>query len=151
MPNKPEEKPNLVALIMGVIFFLAGLLFIVGSWGAYITDTKIQESGNSADAHIKKKVHVFDAKGDSGYILEYWFKTDSGSKINTSRNVSKTLWKSVSEGQAISIKYSPSNPKRNFPNGEGVTSFGMSVYVSVFGAIFTLFGGAFIWGYFRKS
>ena len=151
MPNKSEEQPSLAALIIGVLFLLGGLLFIIGSWGAYITDTKIQEGGSSADAHIEKKVFLSDAEGVSDYILEYWFTTENGSKINATRNVSKTLWKSVSEGQTIGIKYSSSNPKRNFPNGEGVTSLGISIFASVFGALFTILGGALIWGYFRKA
>lgn len=151
MSNKPAEQPSLAALIMGVLFILLGLVFLIGSWGAYLTDSKIQNSGNSAKGQIEKKVFLFDAEGDSDYILEYWFLTNTGSKINASHHVSKLLWNSVRENQTIEIRYSASNPKRNFPNGEGVTSLGMSIFASVFGGLFTLFGGALIWGYFRKE
>ena len=149
MQIKSDNKPSLLALIMGVFFLLVGLIFLIGSWGAYFTDSKIQDSGLSANAQIIKKVFLFDADGDSDYILDYWFTTNSGAKIYASHHVSKSLWNTVKENQLIEVKYSASNPKRNFPNGYGVTSLGMSIFTSVFGGLFAAFGGALIWGYFR--
>lgn len=149
MNNKQEGNSHLAALIMGGLFLLFGLIFLIGSWGAYLTDSKIQETGKSADGHIEKKVFLFVADGDSDYILEYWFLTNDGLKINTSHHVSKSLWQKVNEKQIIEIKYSPTNPKRNFPIGEGVTSFGLSIFFSVIGGLITLMGGALIWGNFK--
>jgi len=150
MLNKSEKQSSLIALVMGVIFLLTGLVFLIGSWGAYFTDTKIQDSGPSAEGHLEKKLFMRVADGDSDYILEYWFMTKEGSAIRASRNVSKRLWSAVHEGQIIEIKYSANNPKRNFPLGAGVTSIGMAIFASVFGLTFTIFGGALIWGYYRN-
>jgi hypothetical protein len=148
MFNKPEKKPSLAALVMGVLFLLVGLVFIIGAWGAYFRDIKIQDSGASAVGNIEKKTFLLVADGDSDYILEYWFTTKSGSVIKAKRNVSKTFWGAVSKNQTIVIKYSVSNPNKNFPIGEGVTSIGMSIYASMFGALFSILGCALIWGYF---
>ena len=135
---------------MGVIFLVTGLVFLIGSWGAYATDTKVRDSGPSAEGHLEKKLFMGVADGDSDYILEYWFTTKEGSAIRASRNVSKELWSAVHEGQIIEIKYSARDPKRNFPVGEGVTSLGMSIFISVFGGLFAIFGGVLIRGYFSN-
>ena len=150
MPQQSEYKPSLIVLVMGILFFFVGLVFLVGSWGAYFTDINIQNNGPSAEGHIEKKLFLVVTDGDSDYILEYWFKTKTGAVIKASRNVSKELWNIVHKNQVIEIKYSAKNPNRNFPLGAGVTSFGMAIYASVFGAVFILFGGALAWGYFRK-
>ena len=149
MLDKPENKPSLAALIMGVLFLLVGFVFIIGAWGAYLRDIKIQDSGPSALGHIEEKTSLLVADGDSDYILKYWFITKSGSAIKANRHVSKTFWTAASKNQTIEIKYSASNPNRNFPIGEGVTSISMSIYASIFGGLFSIFGGALIWGYFR--
>jgi len=128
-----------------------GLIFMIGAWGAYLTDSRIQNSGASAQGHLERKVFLFDAGGDSEYLLEYWFLLEDGSRINASHHVSKALWDAVHENQTIEIKYSASKPQRNFPLGAGVTSLGMTIFASLFGAVFALFGGALIWGYFRHS
>lgn len=148
MQNKPEKQSRLAAF-MGLFFVLFGLVFVIGSWGAYFTDSSIQNHGLSAQGYIEKKVFLMVADGDSDFILDYWFVTQSGAKIHASHHVSKTLWQAVREHQTITIMYSANNPKRNFPTGTGVTSLGMSIFNSVLGALFTLFGGALIWGYFR--
>jgi hypothetical protein len=96
---------------MGVLFLLVGLIFVIGSWGAYLTDSKIQDNGNIAEGHIEKKVFLFDEEGESYYILEYWFITKTSSKINAIHHVSKLLCSSVRENQTIEIRYSSSNPR----------------------------------------
>ena len=151
MMIQPKNQPSLAALIMGFLFLLVGLIFLIGSWGAYFTDSKIQDSGKSAEGHIVKKSFLFDAGGDSDYILAYWFVTESGILMNASRHVNASLWKAVNENQIIEIKYSASNPKRNFPTGEGASSLGMTIFASVMGGLFALFGGALTWGYFRTD
>lgn len=151
MLNQPKNRQSLVALIMGILFLLVGLIFIIGAWGAYFTDSKIQDNGSTVLGHINKKTFLSAADGDSDYILEYWFATKNGALINANRHVSRTFWESVTKNQTIEIKYSASNPNRNFPNGQGVTSFGMSIYASIFGSLLSFFGSALIWGYFRNQ
>lgn len=150
MHIKPEKQNSLSVLIMGMVFVMIGLIFFIAPWGAYIKDSKIQDSGSIAEGHIVKKTFLFVTDGDSDYILEYWFATDSGNIIKTSHHVNKSFWNSVSEKQIIEIKYSSSNPERNFPISEGSSSLGMTLFISILGALLSLFGSTLILGYFRN-
>jgi hypothetical protein len=146
MHTEHSRQNNLIVLVIGLAFLLVGSGCLLGAWGAYFTDIKIQNSGSSAEGHLEKKLFIGSADGDSDYILEYWFSFSQGQKIKASRNVSKELWSSVHEGQTIKIKYSDSNPRRNFPDGEGVISIGVNIFVSIVATALAIFGGALIWG-----
>lgn len=150
LPKRFKRGPS-TALVVGAFFLLFGVGFLVAAWGAYSTDTNIQRSGLIAEGQLEKKLFMEVADGDSDYILEYWFKPQQGATIKASRNVSEALWDSVHEGQTIQIKYSASNPKRNFPAGAGATSIAVAIFASVIAALLAILGGALIWGYFHSA
>ena len=151
MPQKSESRGSKLALVMGVVFLLVGLGGVVGSWGAYVTDTNIERSGPRATGRLVKKLFLGAADGDSDYVLEYRFETPSGQSVTASRGVSKELWASLREGESREVRYSASNPKRNFPAGAGVTSIGVTIFVSVVASLFAVFGGALVWGFVRHG
>jgi hypothetical protein len=150
MPQNPERHRNLVALIIGVLFMLTGAIGLIGTLGAYVTDTDIQRNGLAVQAHLVKKVFVRASDGESDYMLDYWFQTPAG-RFDASRSVNKELWNTVQEGQLIEVKYSENNPKRNFPVGAGVTSPGVVVFVSVFSFAFAGLGAGLVWSYFHRD
>lgn len=151
MPQKPEPRGSKWALVMGVVFLLIGLGGVVGSWGAYVTDTEIERSGPRATGRLVKKLFLRAADGDSDYMLEYTFATSSGQEMKASRSVSKALWASLREGESLEVRYSEANPKRNFPAGAGVTSMGVTIFVSVVASVFAVFGGVLLLGVFRRA
>lgn len=136
---------------MGALFLLVGLGGVVGAWGAYLTDKEIERSGPRAPAYLVKKVFLEVADGDSDYILEYRFQPEAGPVVGASRSVSKKLWDASREGQLLEVRYSLENPHRNFPAGEGVTSLGVTVFVSVVTALLAAFGGALVWAHVRRA
>ena len=137
--------------MMGALFLLVGAGGVIGSWGAYVTDTNIEHSGPRAKGHLVKKLFMGAADGDSDYVLEYWFETPKGQVVNVSHTVSKELWVSMREGELLEVQYSETNPKRNFPAGEGVTSLGLTIFVSAVASVFAIFGGALVWGVVRSG
>jgi len=151
MPLSKRCSLNLCAMVMGALFLGAGLTALVGAWGAYLTDTAILKSGPRAQGHLTGKNFLFDAGGDSDYILEYRFTTHNGEKVAASRGVGKTLWASLRKGDTFVVHYSAKNPKRNFPEGSGVTSPGMTLFASAFGILFAVFGGLLITGARKRS
>lgn len=134
-------------LLIGLMFLLPGLTFMIGSWGAYWLDTSIREHGPQSVGHVTKKLILHSDDG-SDHIVEYWFKLPDGRQINMSRGVSKDLWDSLSSDKLFTVVYSAENPNRNFPLGSGVTSLGLTIYASIFGLIFTVFGALIIAGSF---
>jgi hypothetical protein len=48
------------------------------------------------------------------------------------------------------VAYSERNPDRNFPVGAGVTSLGVTVFVSVFSAVFAIFGTLLLVAVYRR-
>lgn len=149
--NEASSHVSKLALILGLIFLLLGLGGVIGSWGAYLTDTAIERSGPRATGHLIKKLFLAAADGDSDYMLEYKFETASGQTVTASRGVSKALWMSLREGETLEVRYSASNPARNFPAGGGVTSIGVTLFISVIASIFAIFGGALVWSFFRHD
>lgn len=151
MPQKPEPRTSKLTLVMGVMFLLIGLGGVAGSWSAYVTDTKIERSGQRATGRLVKKLFLGAADGDSDYMLEYTFATSSGQEVKASRSVSKELWASLREGESLEVRYSVANPKRNFPAGAGVTSIGVTIFVSLVASVFAASGGALLWGFVRRA
>jgi len=145
------RKISIGGPLIGAAFFVVGLVFIVGSWGAYLTDSNIVKNGASADGRLMKKYFMRAADGDSDHMIEYWFKTADGVMIEATRGISRDLWNALHEGQTLQIHYARDNPRRNFPLGAGVTSPGIAIYASVFGALFALSGGALVWRCFRPA
>jgi len=149
----PREQPRrrLLPLLIGLLFLLAGLGGCIGAWGAYLTDIRIEREGPRAQGTLLKKSFLGVADGDSDYVLEYVFTPEGGSPLKMSRSVSKSLWVSLREGQALEIRYSRESPRRNFPAGSGVTSIGVTIFVSVIAAIFVLLGAALVWGSLART
>ena len=134
---------------MGTLFFVVGCIGAIGSWGAYRLDTSIETSGQRAERRITKKSVVVAADGDSDYIVEYWFNLPSGKRVEPVRRVHKKLWNTLRDGEAFVVLYSAKNPKRNFSLDGGINSIGITVFASVFFAVFAASSAPLVAGYSR--
>jgi hypothetical protein len=150
MPQTPERRVSLPALIIGVLIALTGTAGFIGAIGAYLTDTDIEKKDLTVQAHLVKKVFVRASDGESDYMLDYWFQTPTG-RIDASHSVSEKLWNSAQEGQLLEVMYSENNPRRNFPAGSGVTSILVTVLVSAFAFVFAVLGSWLVWSYMRRG
>lgn len=135
-----KPRKNLPFLVFGLLFFTVGCIGSVGSWSTYRLDTGIVRNGQRADGHITRKIFLYSADGDSDYVVEYWFDLPSGERVKSSSGVNKRLWKTLHKGQTIVVCYSAEDTKRNFPLGGGVTSLGVTIYLSVLCALFAVCG-----------
>jgi hypothetical protein len=142
------DKPSRLALIIAALLATFGIIGVVGSWGAYSLDSSIEREGVRATGRVLDK-HVLAAADDSDFIVEYSFELPSGERLTNSPGVSKALWSRFHKGDAIEIYYSAENPRRNFPVGAGVTSLGVTIFVSLISAVVGLFGYAILHSYFR--
>ena len=149
MPKENSSRGSRVALGMGALFFVVDCIGAIGSWGAYRLDTSIETSGQRAECRITKKSVLVAADGDSDYIVEYWFNLPSGKRVEAVCRVHKELWNTLREGEAFVVLFSAENPKRNFPLGGGIASIGITVFVSVFFAVFAASSALLVAGFFR--
>lgn len=136
-------------LAMGFLFCLFGGLGGIGSWGAYSLDHGIEKSGASAVGHTTDKSVAFSADGDSDYVVDYWFQLPTGERVEAHRGVHKALWSTLRKGESFVVLYSVENPNRNFPRGGGVTSVGLTIFVSALSTLIGVFGVLLVAAFFR--
>lgn len=140
MTQTRGTRVNLLAIAMGALFLAVGALIVVGTWGAFWTDTAIVRSGEQAQGRVTWKDYIFASDGDSDYVLEYTFDLPGGERVEARHSVSENLWASLEEGDALVVRYAARDPGRNFPDGEGVTSGGIAIFATILGTALGLFG-----------
>lgn len=141
---------NRIAVLVGLLAVLVGILGIAVSWGAYLLDSDIEKHGARAVGNITGKSLASVADGSSDFIVAYWFSLPSGERLEAQHSVSPELWERLREGGTLVVAYSQRNPDRNFPVGAGVTSLGVTVFVSVLSAAFALFGTLLLVSFCRR-
>ncbi len=135
--------------MFGVLFLAVGTVMVVGSIGAYRLDSSIQRSGAKSVGTVVDKDFSFVADGDSDYQVTYEFTLADGSEVTGSHLVSKRFYDLVERSDQITIHYQRSNPVRNFPTDQGVTSLGLTIFLCGMGTLFAGFGGALL-TFFRR-
>lgn len=122
---------NRFAMFVCLFLALIGAAGLIGAWGAYLTDSRLLASGPRTQGVVLHKNTLRASDGDSDHIVSYRFVTAAGQQIETQRHVSKELWSRLEPGVTVEVIYSASDPKRNFPDGTGVTSLTTTIIVSL--------------------
>jgi hypothetical protein len=151
---KVPMKNHFAAVFFGFVFFLVGSVMIVGSWKVYDRDMWIAHYGSHAVGHVIDKTIVHSAAPDSGgddFMLKYWFNLPNGSRFEVDSIVTKNYWINTATGNTIEIDFDPNHPSNNFPKGEGMTSVGLALFISVLGFLFAISGIALLIGGRRQG
>lgn len=143
-------EPSKLALAVGCLLALLGLIGAVGGWAAYLTDSRLLASGPRAVGTVVRKQFLPAADGSSDYLIEYHFNVPIGQQLQSLRGVSKDLWSSLSVGATLPVVYAAADPQRNFPVGAGVTSWGATVFVSAVFFVVALFGVVLVRAQLRR-
>lgn len=148
MSGEPSSR---IAIAICGLLSIGGVLGVVACWGAWLVDSELLASGPRAEGQVVRKEFLRSDEGDSDYILHYRFAPAAGEPVVVQRNVPRKLWQSLHEGSSVVVVYSPTNPRRSFPEGAGVTSVWAPIVGSlVFGALAAL-GGAILFGLFFRT
>jgi len=139
------------ALIVGIIFVALGAFGVMASWGAYFTDTAIAEKGQRAEGRVLGKGIVASSDGDSDFTVRYSFPLPGGQQMEAEHSVARAVWSALEEGGPVVVLFAPDHPRRNFPLGGGVTSLGVTVFVSLLAGVFAVFGTLLIFGFFQAK
>ncbi|NRD49127.1 DUF3592 domain-containing protein [Corallococcus exiguus] len=117
------------ARVLGATFVVLGAAMLVLTWGSYRRDMGVLREGLHAEGTVVKK-EFLAASDDSDYILVYAFTPQGGERQEHRRNISSKLWKRLRPGDRIQVQYGQSDPRRSFPEGHGVTSLGLALFLS---------------------
>lgn len=128
------------ARVLGATFVVLGVSMLVMTWGSYRRDMGILREGLHAEGTVVKK-EFLAAPDDSDYLLVYAFTPQGGERQEHRRNISAELWKRLRVGDPIQVRYGQSDPRRSFPEGHGVMSLGLALFLSGVLVCLTLIGG----------
>jgi Protein of unknown function (DUF3592) len=141
LPDRPGL--GLAGLFLAGLFVVVGLVFAIGSWGAYLNDTRIARSGARATGTITGKT-VSRGDDDTDYEIRYEFALPDGRRQAGRHAIARDDWDTRRVGAPLAVSYDAGTPARNFPVGYGVTSLGVTIALSLLGALFAGFGGALL-------
>ncbi|MBY0469096.1 MAG: DUF3592 domain-containing protein [Burkholderiaceae bacterium] len=130
--------------MIGVFMLVVGSLAIVSVWAAYVVDSRLQDHGARATGSVVRKEFVRSADGDSDHLVIYRFSPPSGQEIVAQRSLPKARWNQLTSGSPLIVVYSSNDPKRNFPEGSGVTSIVAPLFTTVIFGFLVLLGGAIV-------
>jgi hypothetical protein len=125
--------------IVGIVLILLGVLSIIGAWGTYRNDVQINESGVRVEGEIIRKILQPDNPNEY-YWVQYRFALPDGQSIEHGWSLDKREWDALQVGGRIPLRYQADNPVRNFPEGRGNRSIGVTMYAVIFGLAFALAG-----------
>jgi len=137
-----SREDNGIAIAFGLLFLGGGLLFSVGSWGAYVRDTTLLDTGTRVQAQVVALERIRDSgqDGSTDHLVRYRFTTPDGHTVEKQGGLGEAAWRTLRVGGPVEVVYSPDNPTKGLLVGGGVTSLGMVVLSSVFGGVMGSFG-----------
>jgi hypothetical protein len=133
-------------LLIGAACVAFGIFGAIRNWNSYIQESAIERDGSRAQAQVTRKWTRSDDDVGDDYFLGYWFDLPDGRNVEGQHEVSVVLYRSLRRGDSIPVLYSRADPRRNFPEGHGLTSPNHALVGSSFGALIALFGvGIVLW------
>ena len=154
-PAKPDSARTL-HLVLDSMSDLVAMLDVDGkrlynspSYKALFGDRDLNGSDSFVDIHpddrdrVRRVFRETVASG-VGQRTEYRFVLADGRTQTGQHGIAKADWATRTIGTPLAISYDRERPSRNFPDGYGVTSLGMTIFVSAFGAVFAAFGAAIL-------
>ena len=132
---------HIAARVLGGVFVVVGVFMTVMVWGSYQRDLRIVREGHVAEGTVLKKM-LHAGTDDSDYVLIYAFTpVDGTQRLEHRRSISSKLWKQLRVGDRIQVVHGHSDPRRSFPEGQGVTTPGMALFISAIAVFHILLGG----------
>jgi hypothetical protein len=137
-PDEPETRDdNRIAVIFGLLFLAGGLVFTVGTWGAYLRDTTILDSGVRVQAEVVslERIHDTGPDGSTDHLVKYRYTAPDGRTIVKQAGLGRTQWSTLRVGGPVDVAYDPGDAAKALPVGGGVTSPALLAISSVFGLV----------------
>lgn len=131
-------------LILGIAFFIAGMIFVSVGVAVHISDANFKESALTTTGTIIDIRSSTDSDGDTDYdvVVEFIVK---GQRYSGKLNY---YFSSMDEGDTLTIYYNPDNPN-DFMGENSVTGL---IILIIFGGVFALIGlGFVISGFMSKA
>lgn len=145
-----DVRHSRIAIGICLLMLVGGLFGAVGVWAGYFVDSRLAAQGPRAAGTVIRKELVRSADGDSDHLVIYRFALPSGQEVTSQRGLPKDRWDALAPGAPLTVVYAADNPKRNFPEGAGITSLAAPLVVTlVFGGL-AILGGAVLFTLLRR-
>jgi len=131
---------------LGLLFLTAGSVGCIGSWGAYLLDSRIAKTGMRAEALVIEKSYASTTDGTRDFLVKYEFNQANGDQVVGEHRITYQEWTELRKGDSLQISYAADNPQRNFPVSSGATSLSLTIFLSVFSFLFLVVGGVMTMG-----
>jgi hypothetical protein len=127
-------------LILAVVMVIGGVAAAIGLAAAARRGDEarrvLREQGVTTDATVTRLTRSTSGKNRTWYV-EYRF-TARGGEYGDREQVSRKIWESLEEGEALPVRYVPADPSNNHPVGwedDGVPFALVFILPGVFGFV----------------
>jgi hypothetical protein len=121
---------------MGSGFFICGWLFM--TWGIIlmVNEGQYATTGALSSRIVAKTIdHVRRGSTDNtSFVISYRFTTARGQSVDGREVTQRRAWDALHEGDAISVRYLPHNPRSNREANKG--GIGGAVIIAIAGLLF---------------
>jgi hypothetical protein len=134
--------------VVGIVFFLAGVGMLTGSFFAWRSFADFSAHAKSVDGVVVDLAYLQSSKGRGTYAPVAEFTAADGSKVHVTGSVSSSS-PAYSRGDHLRILYDPANPEHARIDSFSETWFG-PVLLAGMGTVFALVGGGIVFGLVRQ-
>lgn len=153
----PRRDDHVIAVIFGLLFLCGGLVFVVGSLGAYHRDTTLLATGERTQAQVVALERIRDTgpDGSTDHLVRYRFTAPDGRTIVKQSGLGRSSWEQLRVGGPVEVVHRADDPTKAMLVDGGVTSLAMVLVASLFGLLMGAGGGALLaavaWRFRRRS
>lgn len=142
--KKNEFMKNRLFLLVGGIFFIVGVVFLIGTIWSWLSTQRFLNTAETATGTVKELLLVRSGGESGGYVyypvVEY--ETRGGEKVEFQSTAGSSP-ASYTVGENVEVLYVSQKPQEAKIKGFMDVWF-LVVIFGVFGVVFTLLGGVFL-------
>lgn len=136
-------------LLFGGLWLGVGCLFAgVGAivlWTESGREARLARDGTSASAVVLAKTRRGGANREPTFSIEYRFAGPDGAPIEYTAKVDAARWRSLSEGQAVELRYVRDEPAMHAFPGERRDQRVIGPVFAALGSVFAIAGALILW------
>jgi hypothetical protein len=163
--GKPARRNHAKALGIGLgaLFLVVGLALLAGAVVPAALDhqreSRVEAEGVNAEGMVLAKYRESGGRITAGaasaplfeYFVRYRFPVGAGAQAEGTARVSREIWGALEEREPIEVRYVRDDPGTSRVDGQLSETGVSAIVLGAVGALFTVIGGAFVYGLARAG